>query len=222
MSNEPGEGPDKQEALPKLERGTDLSRIFAFTDGVFAIAITLLVLQIDVPTGATGDSSLWSALKAEGTDFAAFAVSFLVIGMYWVDSHRSMRKVKEYDRGLMLLTLLYLFFVVLIPFSSQLLGEYGDVAPVSVVIYIVNLVCVSLSVALMQRHVIGAGIGKEEYDWDNRLSLKSSWFTTAVFVATVPLVFLIGPWAPAVWVLLRFDPYQRRRDRAYEKSATAG
>jgi len=208
---------DEQKDLPRLERGKDMSRIFAFTDGVFAIAITLLVLQIDVPPDITSNSGLWEGLRAEGPDFTAFAISFMVIGMYWVSSHRFMRTVVEYDRGLMMLTLLYLAFVVLVPFTSQLMGEYGTDAPLSVAIYIVNLTVVAVASGLMQHHVLKAKLGKSEYAWDTELSMKSTFFTAGVFVATIPLAFLIGPWTPLLWLGLRFDPFQLRRDRVYEK-----
>jgi uncharacterized membrane protein len=207
----------EERELPRLERGRDLSRIFAFTDGVFAIAITLLVLQIDVPSGVTDDSSLWAGLKEEGPDLLAFAISFWVIGMYWVSSHRFMRTVNEYDRGLMVLTLGYLAFVVLVPFTSQLMGDYVSEAPLSMVLYIANLVIVAIWAGLMQRHVLKEKLGKPEYEWDTRLGIKSIWFTAGLMALTMPLSFVLGGWTPILWFLLRFDPYQRKRDEAYKK-----
>lgn len=206
----------REKDLSKLERGRDLSRIFAFTDGVYAIAITLLVLQIEVPAGVTDNASLWEGISDEGPDLLAFAISFAVIGMNWVGAHRFMRTVAEYDRGLMMLTLLSLFWIVLIPFTSQVLGEYGSSAPLSVVLYIVNMVMVVLVTALMQRHVLRAGLGKPEYAWDTELSFKSSLFTAAVFAATIPFGYLLGSWVFILWFGLRWDPYQRKRDAMYE------
>ena len=206
----------EERELPRLERGKDLSRIFAFTDGVFAIAITLLVLQIDVPAGITSDADLWSSLKDEAPDLLAFAISFWVIGMYWVGSHRFMRTVDEYDRGLMVLTLGYLAFVVLVPFTSQLMGEYTTEAPLAMVFYIANLVIVAIWSALMQRHVLKAKLGKPEYSWDTELGVKSTVFTAGLMALTAPFAFVLGPWTPVLWFLLRFDPYQRRRDEIYK------
>ena len=211
------EGTEPEKELPRLERGKDLSRIFAFTDGVFAIAITLLVLQIEVPVGATSSSTLWSALGDETPDLIAFAISFAVIGMYWVNSHRFMRTVVEYDRGLMVLTLAFLFFVVLVPFTSQMMGEYGSDAPISIVLYILNLAMVSVVSALMARHVLKAKLGKPEYSWDTELSIKSSYFTAMVMVLTIPLVLILNTWALLLWFLLRFDPWQLRKERIYKQ-----
>ena len=212
----------RERELPLLERGNDLSRIFAFTDGVYAIAITLLVLQIDVPTGITDNASLWEGIGDEGADLLAFAISFAVIGMNWVGAHRFMRTVKEYDRGLMLLTLLSLFWIVLIPFTSQLMGEYATEAPIALVIYISNMLMVVGVMALMQRHVLKAGLGKSEYDWDTELSLKSSIFTGAVFILTMPLALLIGSWVFVLWFGLRWDPYQLRRNAIYRDPERPG
>ena len=104
---------DEHADLPSLERGRDLSRIYAFTDGVFAIAITLLVLQIEVPSGLTSNSQFLDALNDLVPDFFAFAISFLVIGSYWIRHHRLMRMVREYDQTLMAVTMFGAFFIVL-------------------------------------------------------------------------------------------------------------
>lgn len=214
----PGRSPAKK-TLPLLERGTDLSRIVAFTDGVFAIAITLLVLQIDVPTNATSASDLIEKLADQSPDFTAFGVSFIVIGAFWISNHRFMRTVREFDRGLMLLLLPYLGIMVLIPFTSQLMGEYSDQFDVAVLFYVMNMALMALMAYFMDAHVLRRGLARAEYEWDVDLTRKSSLFTTAVFVATAPLVFVFGPWTPLLWFSLRWDPYQRRRDRAYRQSA---
>ncbi len=207
------EGGPERKSLPSLERGKDLSRIFAFTDGVFAIAITLLVLQIEVPQSLTSGSGFLEELSDEAPDFFAFALSFAVIGFYWIGSHRAMRMVREYDRGLMLLTLLYLAFIVLLPYSSQLLGEYGSDIPLTVVFYILNIALITVAMALMFRHMAAAKLAKPEYLWAVELEEKSLWFTAGFFVLTIPFVWVIGGWTPVLWLLLRFDPYQRKRDR---------
>ncbi len=206
---------EREKDLPRLERGNDLSRIFAFTDGVYAIAITLLVLQIDVPAGITDNASLWSGIQDEGDDLLAFAISFAVIGMNWVGAHRFMRTVDEYDRGLMLLTLFSLFWVVLIPFTSQLMGEYASQAKLSVMLYVANMLLTVIASGLMQRHVLKANLGKPEYRWDTELTLKSSVFTGAVFILTIPIAYLLGPVTFLLWFGLRWDPYQRQRNDAY-------
>ncbi len=213
--------PPSQRKLPTLERGRDLSRILAFTDGVFAIAITLLVLQIDVPTGAESASALAEDLADQSSDFTAFAISFAVIGSFWISNHRFARTIREFDRGLMLLLLLYLAFVVLIPFSSQLMGEYGDRFDLSVLIYVVNITGVVGASLLMTHHLLRRGLVKPEYEWDAALTRKSQLFTSAYFLLSIPFIPLLGPWTPLLWFGLRFDPFQRRREAAYSKGSAA-
>jgi len=204
-----------EKSLPQLERGTDLSRIVAFTDGVFAIAITLLVLQIDVPADASSASDLLDKLADQSPDFTAFWISFIVIDSFWISNHRFMRTVREYDRGLMFLTLPYLGFMVLIPFTSQLMGEYSGDFNVVVLFYVLNMAAMAGMAFFIDSHVLRRGLAKPEYEWDVELTRKSSLFTTLVFIATAPLVFVFGPWTPLLWLGLKWDPFQRRRDRAY-------
>lgn len=213
------EGPAESRGLPSLERGRDLSRILAFTDGVFAIAITLLVLQIEVPTGMTSNADFIDELGSLWPDLFAFAISFMVIGIYWIDHHRLMRMVNEYDNAMMGMTMLYLFWVVLLPFSSQLIGEYGSDVRLSTVFYILNLALLGLSQALMIRVIIKHRLGDPQWDWALGNSFKTSLYMTAVFVLTAPLGLLLGGWTPLLWLILfRVDPFERERNRREKES----
>jgi len=100
------------------------NRLEAFSDGVFAIAITLLVLEIGVPEA--GEGGLWEALTHEWPSFAAFAVSFLVIGIIWVNHHGVIDHISHATRPLLYLNLLVLFSVAFIPFPTALLAEHLD------------------------------------------------------------------------------------------------
>jgi len=197
-----------------VERGRDLARILAFTDGVFAIAITLLVLQIDVPAGLTGNGDLLDALNRMIPDFLAFVISFAVIGIYWINHHRLMRMVGEYDRRLMQVTILFLFWLVLLPFSSQLIGEYGDEIPLAAVFYILNLALMTVVQAWMVQVIITHRLGEPGRSADLDLTFRSSCYVAGVFLASAPLGALLGAWTPLLWVpLMALDPFQRRRDR---------
>lgn len=210
--------PTGRRGLPSLERGRDLSRILAFTDGVFAIAITLLVLQIEVPEGLTSNADFLNRLGDMWPDLFAFAISFIVIGIYWMNHHRLMRMVREYDHSLMAVTMLYLFWVVLLPFTSQLIGEYGSQVKLSTVAYVLNLALIGLSQALMIRVIINHKLGDPKWDWALRNSLKTSLFVTGVFFLTAPLGLLLGGWTPLLWfVLMRLDPWARQRDARQKK-----
>jgi uncharacterized membrane protein len=97
-------------------------RLEAFSDGVFAIAITLLVLEIPVPEVEHG--GLDDALLHQWPVYAAYVVSFATIGIIWINHHGVMGYVRRVDRGLLLLNLLLLMWVTLIPWPTNLLAEY--------------------------------------------------------------------------------------------------
>jgi uncharacterized membrane protein len=100
----------------------ETSRMEAFSDGVFAVAITLLALDLQPGEGST----LGEQLAARGAiaHYAAYVVSFLVIGIIWVNHHSVFRQVARADRPLLFLNLLLLLFVAAIPFTTALLAEH--------------------------------------------------------------------------------------------------
>ena len=107
-----------------------LERFTFFTDGVFAICITLLVIEIKVPNreelGIFTDASLWKYLSHASLQFFGFLISFGIIGHYWSVHLRIFGYAINYTIKLIWINLAFLFSVVLLPFSSGLLGEYGS------------------------------------------------------------------------------------------------
>jgi uncharacterized membrane protein len=101
-----------------------LERIPFFSDAVIAIAITLLALEIRLPPVAEGES-LWVALGALWPSYMSFAISFLVIGTYWIAHHKMFEYIDRYDRGLLWLNLLFLLCVAFTPFPTAVVGDYG-------------------------------------------------------------------------------------------------
>jgi uncharacterized membrane protein len=103
---------------------SDKGRAEAFSDGVLAIAITLLVLDLRVPPRGTLRGSLALALARDWPAYAAYVTSFLVIGIIWVNHHGVFELVQRVDRTTLFLNLLFLMTVVAIPFTTALLSEY--------------------------------------------------------------------------------------------------
>ena len=107
------------------ERRRDPSRVLALTDGVFAIIITLLVLDIHVPELSTHEK-LGTAISDVRPSFVSFVIAFIVAAMQWV-GHRDLFALIRYtDRGIVWLNLLALFTVCLLPFGSALLSHYYE------------------------------------------------------------------------------------------------
>lgn len=119
------------------------ARIEAFSDGVFAVAITLLVLNIQLPpppphldrtqVGAVA-AYLLSALFELWPKFLVYALSFVIVGIYWVGHHNTFHYIKRADRILLWLNILFLLFIVFIPFPTSLVGEFSN-QPTSIVVY---------------------------------------------------------------------------------------
>jgi uncharacterized membrane protein len=101
----------------------DRSRLEAFSDGVIAVAITLLALDLTV-AGPTGHGSLTDQLSEKWPAFLAYVISFFTIGIIWVNHHALIRTIKTVNRTLLFLNLLLLLFVVLIPFATSTVADY--------------------------------------------------------------------------------------------------
>src|ERR1700674_2118879 len=108
----------------------ETGRVEAFSDGVFAVAITLLVLNIKIPgidlppSNLLNDTQLWLMLLKELPMFAAYATSFATIGVMWLNHHRLYSHIKRTDTVLLLLNLLLLLIIVFIPVPTALVAEY--------------------------------------------------------------------------------------------------
>jgi uncharacterized membrane protein len=102
----------------------DSGRLEAFSDGVFAVAITILALNLSVAGPGPGHKALAEQLFNHWPAFAAYAVSFATIGIIWVNHHNLFKNFSEIDRTLLFLNLLLLFFVVSIPFATSTIAAY--------------------------------------------------------------------------------------------------
>ncbi|HEX6934270.1 MAG TPA: TMEM175 family protein [Streptosporangiaceae bacterium] len=129
----------------------DSDRLEAFSDGVFAVAITLLALDLAVPE--PGHGRLITQLADHWPSFAAYVVSFLTIGIIWVNHHTLFKNIARIDRALLFLNLLLLFFVVSIPFATSTLADYlkleGPDASVAAAIYEGVFLCMGLSFGVL-------------------------------------------------------------------------
>jgi uncharacterized membrane protein len=184
----------------------EFSRIVAFSDGVFAIAITLLVLNLEIPEHlASGEiaHSLWEQREF----FFAYALSFAVIGRFWLVHHRFFSEVRAFDGRLIVLNLLYLGWIVLIPFSSEVLGEYGGTAA-AIVLYAANLTGVVLTGMWMAADARRAGL-VETSPGAHREQRYRSLFIATVFLVSIPVAFVAPGIAAFIWLALFFDPAAR-------------
>ena len=104
------------------------TRVEAYTDGVFAIAATLLVLDLTTTTFShiDSDGQMWAALAGMSESFTAFVISFGLLSLLWMIHLQQFRDLARVDGGLMWLNSIRLLFIVLIPFTTSLVAEYSD------------------------------------------------------------------------------------------------
>lgn len=129
-------------------------RIENLTDGVFAIAMTLLVLDLNVPqlAGTVTNQGLWQALLNLQPNLFSFALSFLILGVMWAVHMRQFEYIERVDNRVTALNTLRLFIVVLIPFTTSLNGQYNNLL-VGEIFYPLNLFLLSLATYLQGWYV---------------------------------------------------------------------
>ena len=132
------------------------SRLEAFSDGVFAIAATLLVLELRVPPG---EPDLFRRLLDLWPAYAAYLISFLTIGIIWVNHHTVLRQLRGIDRTFLFINVFFLLCIAFIPFPTRLLATYvrTDDGKAAALAYGVTLTITALFFNLMWRYAIGGG-----------------------------------------------------------------
>jgi uncharacterized membrane protein len=181
------------------------NRLEAFSDGVFAVAITLLVLEINIP----GGENLWHQLKEEWPSFAAFAVSFWVIGIIWVNHHGVIDHLRLADRGVLYLNLLVLMTVVFIPFSTELFAVHlksGADEKVAAIVYSSSFLAMGVSFGLLWTYVTShrEALGVSLTDEEVRSTRRSFLIGNPIYVLAFAMSFVSPAAVLAIVALVAF------------------
>jgi uncharacterized membrane protein len=136
-------------------RGLSKVRIEALSDGIFAVAMTLLVLDIKSPENRAFEttSDLIAYLFALEHSFAMYAISFFVLAIFWISHHLLFHFVRHVDRRLLWFNIAFLLLVTFVPFSTDLLGDHGHLM-LPVLIYGLNLLALGTLLALQLRYIV--------------------------------------------------------------------
>ena len=126
------------------------NRLNSFTDGVIAIIITIMVLELPVPRGAG-----MTALRPEATLFAAYALAFVKVGIYWAQHHNMLQAARRVDGRVLLANLFFLFWLSLVPFVVRWVGEAGVTRDTVLAFGVIMLLC-ALSVALLRSALLAS------------------------------------------------------------------
>ena len=183
-----------------ISRRYSTTRMEAFSDGVFAIAITLLILDIGISEGAEGH--LGSALFDEWPVYLAYVISFSTIGALWLGHSGMTEYLEGADPILLRYTLLLLLVVSFLPFPTGLLSEYisaEGAERIAVTIYGLNLLFAAGMLSLTWRHALRAGLVREDLD-EGELDELTRRLTPGVAGYVVAIV--IGLFAPIAAVVL--------------------
>jgi uncharacterized membrane protein len=145
--------------------GKRVQRLEAISDGVFAIALTLLVLDIHVPlnTALHTEGELWGLLSGLAPKFLSYLLSFMTLGIFWTGNALHFQHIDKSDRNLNWLTLFFLMFVSLLPFSTAFLSEYIHFR-IAIGVYWLNIFALGMMMLVHWNYA-------EQHDF---LSIKSS------------------------------------------------
>lgn len=190
-----------------------LDRLVFFSDAVFAIAITLLVLEIEVPNlpGTARSPEAWHALAELAPSFFAFVLSFLVIGRFWMAHHERFRSLSRFDARLMWPNLIYLLAVAFMPFATAFMGRnIGHFVPA--LIYNLTMLTLSALAVWLAWTIERAGgkTGHEHYGLDVVLAA----LVCVALTFRVPLLSQWGMMTIPLWSVLEKRYFSRRAVRA--------
>jgi uncharacterized membrane protein len=169
-------------------------RLNAFTDGVVAIVITIMVLSLPVPNGGS-----LAALRPDITLFGAYALSFVNVGIYWNNHHHMMQTARRVDGRVLWANLFLLFWLSLFPFLIRWIGEAG-VTALPVAAFGVILLLAGLAYYLLERALIAAE-GEDSKIAKAVGNKTKEWLSVALYAAAVAIAF-ISPWISVVIYLV--------------------
>ncbi|HSB00538.1 MAG TPA: TMEM175 family protein [Anaerolineales bacterium] len=193
--------PTKKKPIPEDSLG--LERIIFFSDAVMAIAITLLAIDLKLPQidPSHALTEVPGQLATIRPNFMAFFISFVVIGIYWISHHRYFAYIKRYDVRLMVLNLMFLFFIVCMPFVASLLGQYTSV-PIVLILYTSAVAALGISMALIWWYASSHHLLAEELDAQSIRMVNIRLYTSPVmFLAAIPFAFVSSTAVIIVWWL---------------------
>ncbi len=160
------------------------NRLEAFSDGVLAIIITIMVLELEVPR-----SPELSALAALWPVFTAYALSFAFVGIYWVNHHHLVHTVHRTNAGIMWHNLFLLFFLSLVPFATAWMGE-NHFATVPVAVYAVLMLACGVAYQMLARCITGSQPHDERVQHALKSGEKKGLASLIGYAAAIPLAFV--------------------------------
>ncbi|MCU1435756.1 MAG: hypothetical protein JWR71_2481 [Pseudarthrobacter sp.] len=186
-----------------MEKAIPLERMVFFSDAIFAIALTLLALDLKLPIGIPPER-LNSELIDGLPELFAFILSFVIIARVWMSHHTDFFRIRDFNARLAWLNMLLLFFIVMLPATTAVLSDYaGNSSPWPSVLYAGTISGVYLSLAGIWTYAWRKGLTDDSVDArEHRRILRGRIIAPAVFLLSIPAAFILGSNTPFLWFLI--------------------
>lgn len=210
--------------LYNLIQGRNLERVAALSDGIFAVAMTLLVLDLHIPTAAQvhSEHELLLALGALGPQWIAYGMSFLTLGIFWAGQQTQLNYMGEGTRDLTWIHLGFLFSITLMPLSTRLLAEFITYRA-ALVIYWLNIFVPGGMLYWSWAHATHANLIKPDTPYEIRSTICRRVVIAQSLYAVGAALCVINTWVSIAAIALvqlnyAFAPGPRRQKRAHTGS----
>jgi uncharacterized membrane protein len=181
-----------------------LERLIFFSDSVFAIAITLLALEIRLPDGGEllDNSQLTRQLSGMWHEYLAYFISFMVIGTFWISHHRKYRYIQRYDNRLLFLNLVLLMVIAFIPFPSSIISKYPYRS--ATIFYALIMALAGLLVWVIWWYASHGNrlIDPNMADAQRKRQLIAPLLTSAIFFLSIGLAYISADLSRFSWLLI--------------------
>lgn len=180
------------------------NRIEALTDGIFAIAMTLLVLALAVPdiVGPLSNEAVQNSLYGLIPTFYVLVLSFVLLALFWNIHHRMFQRITKVDNILLWINLIWLLFIVLVPFSASLTGKYGHFT-ISHIVFNVNMLGISLLLYLNSYYAHRSGSIHEKVNpKDITMIKRDNILFIAISLLALLLSFVLPSFSSLVYLLI--------------------
>lgn len=188
----------------KSESFISTKRIETLVDGIFAIAMTLLVLNIDLPNpgGIWTNIMVWDVIWGQINNLFVYALSFFLLAGFWVMHHRYFDKIRGSSQSLLWLNVIWLLFIALVPFSTSLYGDFGQTVPAALFFHI-NLFLIGVFSFLIQREVIEDKLVDKvpKKDVTKHIYTMNTVFPSVALLGIL-MAFIIPQWSSMVYLLV--------------------
>ena len=184
-------------------QGRSLERLAALSDGIFAVAMTLLVLDLHIPTAAQvhSEGELLAALAALGPQWIAYGMSFLTLGIFWAGQQTQLSHIAEGTRDLTWIHLGFLFAITLMPLSTRLLAEFITYRS-AVLVYWLNILASGAMLYWSWAHATHALLIKADTQEEVRNSICKRVLIAQALYACAAVLCLIRPWISIAAIVL--------------------